>query len=77
MFSILTLPNSPQDFLAPEYALSDSCSPASDMFSLGMVAFTLYNTKPLYTNSGNWGIYKKNAGEVNDHPNVLSTPAQF
>ncbi len=52
------------DFLAPEYALSDSCSPASDMFSLGMVAFALFNSKPLFCNSGNWGVYKRNAGEL-------------
>lgn len=53
-----------QDFLAPEYALSETCSPASDMFSLGMVAFTLYNLKPLFTSSGNWGMYKRNSSEV-------------
>ncbi len=52
------------DFLAPEYALSDTCSPASDMFSLGMVAFALFNSKPLFCNSGNWGVYKRNAGEL-------------
>ena len=33
------------DFLAPEYALESECTAASDMFSLGMVAFALYNTK--------------------------------
>ena len=42
------------DFLAPEYALESECTAASDMFSLGMVAFALYNTKPLFTNSGSW-----------------------
>ena len=53
------------DFLAPEYALESECTTASDMFSLGMVAFALYNTKPLFVNSGNWGVYKRNASEVN------------
>ena len=52
------------DFLAPEYALESECTAASDMFSLGMVAFALYNTKPLFVNSGNWGVYKRNASEV-------------
>ena len=52
------------DFLAPEYALESECTTASDMFSLGMVAFALYNTKPLFVNSGNWGVYKRNASEV-------------
>lgn len=52
------------DFLAPEYALSGECKPSADMFSVGMIAFTLYNTKPLFCNSGNWGVYKKNAQEL-------------
>ena len=34
------------DFLVPEYALELECTAASDMFSLGMVAFALYNTTP-------------------------------
>ena len=46
------------DFMAPEDGLDrDSglkLSGATDMFSLGMVAFALYNTKPLFTNSGSW-----------------------
>ena len=52
------------DFLAPEYALSGSCTSAADLYSLGMVAFALFNSKPLFTNSGSWGVYKKNACEV-------------
>ncbi len=40
------------------------CSPAVDMFTLGMLAFTLYNSKPLFTNSGSWSTFKRNASEV-------------
>ena len=39
-----------------------------------MVAFALYNTKPLFTNSGSWTNYKKNASEVrkiNYNPSIL------
>ncbi|CAB4062362.1 SCYL2 [Lepeophtheirus salmonis] len=52
------------DFLAPEYALAGTCSPASDMYSLGMIAFSLYNSKPLFANDRNWGLYKKNSCEL-------------
>jgi len=34
------------------------------MFSLGMIAFALFNGKPLFCNSGNWGVYKRNSAEV-------------
>ena len=44
-------------------------TPSSDMFSIGMVAFALYNTKPLFTNSGSWINYKKNASEVRNKLN--------
>ena len=55
------------DFLAPEFAAEDDdiLSPATDMFSLGMLAFTLHNSKPLFTNSGSWNNYRRNCTEVN------------
>ncbi len=52
------------DFLAPEYALSGACSPASDMYSLGMLAFAMYNSKPLFCNASSWATFKRNAAEV-------------
>ena len=53
------------DYLAPEYALTLSHSPASDMFSLGMLIVALHNSgQPLYNNNGDWGSYKRNACEV-------------
>ncbi|XP_014768329.1 SCY1-like protein 2 isoform X1 [Octopus bimaculoides] len=37
------------DYLAPEYSLTMTCSPASDMFSLGMLIYTVCNNgKSLY-----------------------------
>lgn len=55
------------DFYAPEYALDPDgvkLSPAADMFSLGMLALTLYNTKPLFDNNGSWVVFKKNSLEL-------------
>jgi SCY1-like protein 2 len=54
------------DFLAPEFAIEDDdiLSPATDMFSLGMLAFTLHNSKPLFTNSGSWNNYRRNCTEL-------------
>ena len=56
------------DFLAPEYAAEDDTllSPAGDMFSIGMLAFTLHNNKPLFTNSGSWSNFCRNVSEVNN-----------
>ena len=53
------------DFLAPEYSMEDDdlLSPASDMFSIGMLAFALHNSKPLFTNSS-WSTFRRNASEL-------------
>ncbi|XP_069689462.1 SCY1-like protein 2 isoform X1 [Periplaneta americana] len=57
------------DYLAPEYALTLSHSPASDMFSLGMLILALHNSgQPLYNNSGDWSSYKRNACELKQLP---------
>lgn len=54
------------DFLAPEYSMEDDdiLSPAADMFSIGMLAFALHNSKPLFTNSGSWSNFRRNCSEV-------------
>lgn len=57
------------DFLAPECSLDPECGPthlteSADMYSLGMIAFTLYNDKPLFTNGGSWARFQKSANEV-------------
>ena len=55
------------DFLAPEYSYDPDAvklSPSADMFALGMLAFTLYNTKPLFDNNSSWVVFKKNCHEV-------------
>jgi hypothetical protein len=53
------------DYLAPEYALTLSQSPASDMFSLGMLILAVHNSgQPLNNNNGDWNCYKRNACAV-------------
>ncbi|PNF41917.1 SCY1-like protein 2 [Cryptotermes secundus] len=57
------------DYLAPEHALTLSHSPASDMFSLGMLILALHNSgQPLNNNNGDWSSYKRNACELKQLP---------
>lgn len=54
------------DFLAPEYTKL-TCTTASDMYSLGMLAFAAFNDgKALYINCGSWQIYKQNIEKLQD-----------
>ena len=53
------------NYLAPEHALTNSQSTASDMFSLGMVIYALYNEgKPVNNYNDDWNYYKKKISEV-------------
>ena len=71
------------DFLAPEFGMDRDAgvklSGATDMFSLGMVAFTLYNTKPLFTNTGSWSSFQKNGNELKQlrESNLQLIPAEL
>jgi len=56
------------DYTAPEYALLGSITPAADMFSYGMLAYAIYNKKPLFLNNRNWGVFKRNAIELKSIP---------
>ncbi|XP_075266361.1 SCY1-like protein 2 [Convolutriloba macropyga] len=50
------------DFLAPEYVLAQSADRSSDMFSLGMVFYTVFNRgRPLYENAHVLSTFQKNA----------------
>ncbi|BES93414.1 STYKc [Nesidiocoris tenuis] len=52
------------DYLAPECGLTETISAASDMYSLGMLIFTIYTDgKPLFSNR-NWEEYKNNMGKL-------------
>ncbi|XP_062616324.1 SCY1-like protein 2 isoform X2 [Saccostrea cucullata] len=53
------------DYLAPEYSLTHSCSEASDMFSLGVLIYCIYNQgKPLYECHGQLSQFKKFTEEL-------------
>lgn len=53
------------DFLAPECALTMTHSPASDMYSLGMVIYALHNSgQPVYSCGGDWNSYRRYVKEV-------------
>jgi len=53
------------DFLAPEFALTESCSLASDMFSIGVLIYAVFNNgKSLYDCKHQLSAFKKNAEEV-------------
>ncbi|XP_067000807.2 SCY1-like protein 2 [Anabrus simplex] len=53
------------DYMAPECALTLTHSPASDMFSLGMLILAVYNAgQPLNNNGGDWNSYKRNCIEL-------------
>ena len=50
------------DYLAPEYILSQTADRSSDMFSLGMVFYTVFNRgRPLYDNGHMLSTFQKNA----------------
>uniref|UniRef100_A0A2A4K326 Protein kinase domain-containing protein n=1 Tax=Heliothis virescens TaxID=7102 RepID=A0A2A4K326_HELVI len=58
------------DYLAPEYVLSASHSPASDLYSLGMVIYALHSTgHQTLGNVGNdYGKYKRFVNEIRNLP---------
>lgn len=53
------------NYLAPEYALTSACDTASDMFSIGVLLYALYNTgQPLLDSMNDWSKFKKNVSQV-------------
>ncbi|XP_059155505.1 SCY1-like protein 2 isoform X2 [Physella acuta] len=68
------------DFMAPEYELTHICSPASDMFSFGILLYSLYNKgKPLYECRGELKTFRQNAEELSSIRGSLlsSIPSQL
>ncbi|XP_018412131.1 PREDICTED: SCY1-like protein 2 isoform X1 [Nanorana parkeri] len=69
----LCLPN--PEYLAPEYILSVSCDPASDMYSLGIVVHAVYNKGKAIFEINKHDIYKSFSRQLDklSHigPNVL------
>lgn len=55
------------DFLAPEYGLSSKCDTASDMFSYGMLFYTVFNNgRSLYSCDYSYSAFISNVEEVCD-----------
>lgn len=53
------------DYMAPEYCLTHSCCEASDMFSLGVLIYYVYNQgKPLYQCQNQLSQFRKFTEEV-------------
>nr|DBA30958.1 TPA: hypothetical protein GDO54_006879 [Pyxicephalus adspersus] len=69
----LCLPN--PEYLAPEYILSVSCDPASDMYSLGIVAHAVYNKGKAIFEINKQDIYKSFSRQLDQlshlSPNVF------
>ena len=54
------------DYLAPEYILNKSCTVQSDMYSMGMLIYAVYNQgRPLFENRNNLLSYRNNVEQVN------------
>ncbi|XP_073401141.1 SCY1-like protein 2 isoform X1 [Dendrobates tinctorius] len=69
----LCLPN--PEYLAPEYILSVSCDPASDMYSLGVTIHAVYNKGKTIFEVNKQDIYKSFSRQLDQlsrlNPNVL------
>ncbi|ELU10963.1 hypothetical protein CAPTEDRAFT_109432 [Capitella teleta] len=53
------------DYLAPEYALTQSCDTSSDMYSLGVLLYAIFNNgKPIFQCQDQWGAFEKNISEL-------------
>lgn len=58
------------DYLAPEYGLASKCDCSSDMFSYGMLFYSLYNNgKPLYRCNSNYSTFMNNIEELRNLKN--------
>lgn len=53
------------NYAAPEYILSRSCDLSSDMFSLGVLIYSIYNKgKPLFDCDNNMAAFKRNVEQM-------------
>ncbi|XP_063783909.1 SCY1-like protein 2 isoform X2 [Pseudophryne corroboree] len=70
----LCLPN--PEYLAPEYILSVSCDPASDMYSLGVIIHAVYNKGKTIFEINKQDIYKSFSRQLDQlsrlNPNILT-----
>lgn len=65
------------NYAAPEYILSRSCDVSSDMFSLGVLIYSIYNKgKPLFDCDNNMTSFKRNVEQMsrNSSPALGNVP---
>lgn len=76
---VLTQPS--LEFMAPEYALISSHSPSSDIFSLGMLIYTVYSRdgKPPKNFNKDYNAFKRFASDLKQgkYPNLSDIPDQL
>lgn len=76
---VLTQPS--LEFMAPEYALISSHSPSSDIFSLGILIYTIYSRdgKPPKQFGKDYNAYKRFANDLKQgkYPNLSEIPEQL
>lgn len=76
---VLTQPS--LEFMAPEYALISSHSPASDIFSLGILIYTVYSRdgKPPKQFGKDFNAFKRFANDLKQgkYPNLSEIPEQL
>ncbi|XP_055712763.1 SCY1-like protein 2 [Phlebotomus papatasi] len=69
------------EYMAPENALISAHSSASDIFSLGMLIYTIHSVsgKPMRTFGKDWGAFKRFAGELKQgrYPSLSHIPDAF
>ncbi|XP_055685119.1 SCY1-like protein 2 isoform X2 [Lutzomyia longipalpis] len=69
------------EYMAPENALISTHSPASDIFSLGMLIFTIYSVggKPMKNFGKDWGAFKRFSSELKQgrYPSMSHIPDGF
>ena len=62
------------NYAAPEYILSRSCDLSSDMFSLGVLIYSIYNKgRPPFDCDNNMTAFKRNVEQVISRSNRLFT----
>lgn len=63
--SIPSILNQPLEYLAPEYGLSNRCDSSSDMFSYGMLFFSVFNNgKTLYNCNNSYQNFVSNVEQL-------------
>ncbi|XP_076044582.1 SCY1-like protein 2 isoform X2 [Oratosquilla oratoria] len=60
------------DYLSPEYALTHTLDPSADMFSLGVVIYSIFNDgHPIFHNSQNFSTFKRNSCELKNNHSIV------